>query len=397
VKEILSRKKIEPLRAALFVPVLYPWVIDLREALRKRVKSAEAYSLGIFGNYPEWKILEKDANIIPFKTFFGERIPNFRKLIQIFKEPKDLIILSATETASSMFLIFLARLKRTPAVLIVEENIDLRKQYPIPIRLLGSLKKPIIRLVHRNADILLPETEASKKYLLDMKCPLNKIQVIPHGINIGKYKPSMHDQDFIRRIGLDKKEMKTKLKVFYGGGFYKHKGIDVIIKLLEDDKFSNNFLLIIPAFGDNIDDYRAKLSKFKQVNLQPQFSHNEMKKILSIVDIVLVPSVSINSTERSPNIIIESMAAGKVVIASDMGGIPTFIDDAGILVPEGDHKAISESLKKFSENKKLITKYSNKARSFAVETLNSDVYSDKIIRIYLDNEGSKSKQLKEGS
>jgi len=64
--------------------------------------------------------------------------------------------------------------------------------------------------------------------------------------------------------------------------------------------------------------------------------------ILSICDISLLSSL----TEGLPNAILESMALGKPVVATEVGGIPELITDGvhGYLVSKGDHEQFACSI-----------------------------------------------------
>src|SRR6267154_6516854 len=67
----------------------------------------------------------------------------------------------------------------------------------------------------------------------------------------------------------------------------------------------------------------------------------ECRAFMESLDVFVMPSFS----EGTPNSIVEAMACGKPIIASEVGGIPDMLgDESGILVPPGDMKALAEAM-----------------------------------------------------
>jgi len=390
----------------MYTPLYYPFVYDLQKSLGKKIDRVFVYTTGTFGNYPTWGEIDKKINVMDYHDILGERVPKLSLYRKIMKKNPDFIVLSGTETIGSMIITFLARIRRIPTLLIVEENKNIRKYFPFIPRTIGFFKMFIIKIIHKNADILLPETEAAKKYLHDMGCRQNSMTVAPHGLDLNRYIYVEPDLKFLERIGLTDVSSKSKLLVLYAGGLYIRKGIRLIITLFEKKMLQENIYFLITGVKDKIKQphespginnplkfsdrllplldsaERKKLLKFKRILLLPHLSDKEMLKLLSLVDIVLVPSVFHKDTERSPNIIIEAMAMGKLVIGSDMGGIPTMMGPAGILVPEGDPAAIAEVIESINKNRKILRDHKSKALKQAREVLNSDVHAETIINKY---------------
>jgi len=84
------------------------------------------------------------------------------------------------------------------------------------------------------------------------------------------------------------------------------------------------------------------------------WSH-EVAQWINAANLVCLPSHS----EGCPNTIIESLACGRPVVATTVGGIPELVhDDNGILVPPGDVLALTQAL-----NIALDTKWDSAAIS----------------------------------
>lgn len=72
------------------------------------------------------------------------------------------------------------------------------------------------------------------------------------------------------------------------------------------------------------------------------YTHPEdCRSFMESLDVFVMPSFS----EGTPNSIVEAMACGRPIIASDVGGIPDMIgEESGILVPPGDKAALTEAI-----------------------------------------------------
>jgi glycosyltransferase involved in cell wall biosynthesis len=74
-------------------------------------------------------------------------------------------------------------------------------------------------------------------------------------------------------------------------------------------------------------------------------------------DVVVVPSVQDSSGDRDglPNVVLEAMASGRPIIASDAGAMASAIVDKenGLLVPPGDPVALGQAIRRLAENREL--------------------------------------------
>jgi glycosyltransferase involved in cell wall biosynthesis len=81
------------------------------------------------------------------------------------------------------------------------------------------------------------------------------------------------------------------------------------------------------------------------------YTHPEdCRAFMESLDVFVMPSFS----EGTPNSIVEAMACGKPIIASEVGGIPDMIgDDAGICVPAGERAALADAMLRLARDNDL--------------------------------------------
>jgi glycosyltransferase involved in cell wall biosynthesis len=84
------------------------------------------------------------------------------------------------------------------------------------------------------------------------------------------------------------------------------------------------------------------------------------KEIVSVADAV----VMFSRTESLPMALLEALAMGKPVIASDVGGIPEVVEHEanGLLVPSGDVDALATALGRLSRDRALLRQLAVRAR-----------------------------------
>jgi len=186
---------------------------------------------------------------------------------------------------------------------------------------------------------------ASKKFSQLERAPISKFDVCYNGVEIGRYSISEHD--------------KTKIKMKYGikenekvvgvlGGVKKLKGhIEFLemAEMLSQSHYDVKFMIVGGGYKEKADEYFnyiKKLSIEKGLNRKVVFTGfiKEIDKILPIFDIAILPSY----TEGCSNVLLEYMAAGKPVVATDVGGNPELVTHGitGFIVPSRDINSLRE-------------------------------------------------------
>ncbi|MDP2686911.1 MAG: glycosyltransferase [Aequorivita sp.] len=131
-----------------------------------------------------------------------------------------------------------------------------------------------------------------------------------------------------------------------------------------------------------IDDRHYETTVFKNscVNYKGPLRPDEIETILSKYNVLLLPSYF--EGEGYPGIIIESLAMGIPVIATQWKALPEVITDGynGLLIPIKDSGALAQAMQKFNQNN--YPEYcKNALESF--EKFNSEVVFSRVIKSYI--------------
>ena len=103
-------------------------------------------------------------------------------------------------------------------------------------------------------------------------------------------------------------------------------------------------------------------------------------------DIVCVPSVrdAAGNVDGLPNVVLEGMAAGKAIVASNIAGFPDVIDDgaSGLLVPEKKPDALADAIVSLARDARLRASLGANAREKIHAQLNWENVARRFSRVY---------------
>ena len=99
---------------------------------------------------------------------------------------------------------------------------------------------------------------------------------------------------------------------------------------------------------------------------------------LSQVGIVAIPSL----WEGLPYVLLEAMAAGRAIIASDIPGISDTLADCGVLVPPADSATMAEAIVRLAEDPGQRARLGEAARKRAALHFGLDGFATQIVALY---------------
>ncbi len=226
----------------------------------------------------------------------------------------------------------IARALRVPVVLTAIGS-DLNRMSD---RLVAALTRATLRHADRTTTV----SDDLRKTAIRLGAPADRTQAILNGCDTSVFHPR------------DRSEARQALSIhpaaeiiLYVGRLDIRKGlvelIEAMAQLRHTRPASHCYIL-----GDGPDRpiLTAAIGRHNlaaQVTLVPSCPTQEVARWMAAADLVTLPSYR----EGCPNVVLEALAAGRPVVATDVGGIPELMDNScGCLIPDHDAPALTEAL-----------------------------------------------------
>jgi glycosyltransferase involved in cell wall biosynthesis len=104
----------------------------------------------------------------------------------------------------------------------------------------------------------------------------------------------------------------------------------------------------------------------------------DVRSLLARADVVAHPSLE----EGMSNAVMEAMAAGRAVVATNVGGTPELLRGRGLLVPPADPVALADAIQQVLDDRVLARRLGESARRWTHEHLSAGAMVDRHIQIY---------------
>jgi len=164
------------------------------------------------------------------------------------------------------------------------------------------------------------------------------------------------------------------------GRLVQGKGIQLLIESLPHLPERTRLLIVGKGpFANELQSLAMRLNVTQRTTFLPPVPYSEVPRVLNLMDVLALPSLSTKYwMEQCPRVLIEAMACEVPVVASDSGGIPEVIGNAGLLFRVGDRDELLNRLLECLKNDSLRVDMARKGRERAIALYDVPVIADRI-------------------
>ncbi len=218
----------------------------------------------------------------------------------------------------------------------------------------------------RNSSMVICLTQSDMSQLIRLGIQPARIRVVPTGIDVEKFKPSDSEGNYVLWVGRCVPE-KGLQHLLEAARLVISRGESIRFVLIGDGPTKRKLMRI--AEENNL---------LGRVTFLPSRNQEEVSRWVRNCSLFVMPSLR----EGSPRAIVEAMASGKVVVASDLPSIRETVEHAAVLVQPRNAKALADAIVGLLENKNLRLESGRIARQLALEKFSWDSILQKIDKVY---------------
>jgi colanic acid/amylovoran biosynthesis glycosyltransferase len=231
----------------------------------------------------------------------------------------------------------------------------------------------------KSADIITVNTKYLANKVEELGCPINKLQIIPVGVDTNYFSATnkvQHTHSILKLINVGRldpvKGHKHLIEIVYQ---IVKKGVQVHLNIVGDGEERKILEQLIQRYN---------LSE--NVKLVGKKTQSQIKEMYLLSDLYVFAAVPLSDGRRETQGLatLEAQACGLPVLAYNSGGVKYTIKEnvTGFLFDEFEIKKVVEKLLFLNENRIVIQEMSNNCFKFVKENFSQNVINEKWSKIY---------------
>jgi len=228
----------------------------------------------------------------------------------------------------------------------------------------GRIHRTIAKIVLSLPDKILCLSNRSKAELLRIGLKDENIGTFTHWVDQTKFKPL--DKGYCKKLlGFE-----DKFVVLFVGRLIEEKGVRILLTVANKlTKVFDKICFVFVGLGPLAQEVIDASKDLKTIRFQGAVNDEDLQVYYNAADVVVVPSIS---EEGFGRVILESLACGTPVIASNRGGIPEVLDSSvGILI-EPTAENLANAIIRLYSNPNELKKLASNCRVYAQKRFTED-------------------------
>ncbi len=259
----------------------------------------------------------------------------------------------------------------------------------------GSFRYQVSRTLEtflfKQADRIVTICEAMRRELRNRNIRADRISVVPNGVNVDEFAPAPKPEALAHRLGLN------GAPVFgFIGSFYRYEGLRFLVDTFPKIRAQIPGATLLLVGGGKEEQALKKLATGTDgILFAGRVSHSEIDRYYSLVDVFVFPRLRMRLTELvTPLKPLESMAMGKAVLASDVGGHRELIENnkTGVLFEAQNPADLAKQATRLAMDPRLRNQLGEAGRRYVQNERSWAKLAERYVAIY--EELLKGKELR---
>jgi glycosyltransferase involved in cell wall biosynthesis len=211
-----------------------------------------------------------------------------------------------------------------------------------------------------------------------------QIGELSNGVDLERFSPSAPQIDVRARHQIGRSSRIVLLVAALDRAHY-FKGVDIFLGALA--QLPPDIIAVIVGDGDMLPSYRAEANRLgisARICFAGRASDQELPDYYRSADLTVLPSITMG--EAFGLVLLESLACGTPVVASDLPGVRTVVADQldGLLVPPSDTAALASAIKQILSDEQLRRAMGLRGRAKAEARYDWRLIGERLEAIYLE-------------
>ena len=224
------------------------------------------------------------------------------------------------------------------------------------------------------ADQVVVISHGIKKDLITRSIPLEKLTLVPNGVDIDHFKACSSDSQYFEAWRLGGKKV-----IGFIGSFFKYEGLDLLVEAMARLAATRSDIALVLAGGGRTEsELKAQVERLRlrdRVIIPGKIPHESIPGVYAMCDILAYPRYASRLTElTTPLKPLEAMAMGKAVVASNVGGHRELIQHGrtGLLFPAGNVSRLARVLNRLLDCQDFCQKLGRQASTWVRQSRSWD-------------------------